>query len=144
MNILITGGASGLGLAITKKKEISSFKKKKSGRIINILISAVTGAPPIGWSAYTAEKNYLLSLSNSWAQEYSKFNITSNCISPSFMLTALNKDVDERLIDEMKSSSPTGSLLSIDETAAAVAKIASASSDVNGRNFVISPGSDVI
>jgi 3-oxoacyl-[acyl-carrier protein] reductase len=126
------------------QKTIAGFRKKRSGRIINILSAVVAEIPPTGWSAYAAEKAYVLSLSASWAQELSKFNITSNCISPSFMQTALNKDVDERMIEEMKNLSPTGELLSVDEAALAVAKLAEASSEVNGRNFIINPGSDAV
>lgn len=133
-----------LPVIIITQRALVTFRKKKSGKIINIISSYVTAAPQIGLSAYTAEKAYLLSLSASWAQEYSKFNITSNCISPSFMQTALNKDVDERIIEEMKSSSPTGALLSVDEAASAVVNLALSSSGVNGKNFVINPGSDVI
>lgn len=129
---------------IITQKAINTFRKKKSGRTINILSTAITGIPPVGWSAYTAEKAYLLSLSNSWAQEYSKFNIASNCISPSFMLTELNKEVDERLIDEMKSASPTGNLLSVEDAAISIVKLAEYSPEVSGKNFIISPGSDVI
>ncbi len=133
-----------LPVIIITQRALGTFRKKKSGRIINIISSYVTGAPPTGLSEYVAEKAYLLSLSASWAEENSKFNITSNCVSPSFMQTGMNKDVDERVIEEMKKSSPTGALLSIEDAAAAVVKLAQSPTGVSGKNFIIGPGSDVI
>jgi NAD(P)-dependent dehydrogenase (short-subunit alcohol dehydrogenase family) len=59
---------------------IKTFRKKKSGRIITILSSAIIGKAPVGWSEYVASKNYLLSMAKSWATENNRFNITSNCV----------------------------------------------------------------
>ena len=76
-------------LCITKTA-IRQFRKKKFGKIINILSSVIINKPPIGWSVYTANKAYLLSMNKTWATENAKYNITSNAISPAFMDTSLN------------------------------------------------------
>ncbi len=123
---------------------IVCFKKKRFGKILTILSTAIVNLPPIGWSEYAANKSYLLSLSKSWAAEYAKFNITSNCISPSFMLTGLNKDTDERVIEEIKAQNPNGYLLDPGEAASAVLKMITASQDVNGINMIINSTKDVI
>jgi len=48
-----------------------------------------------------ANKAYLLAMHKSWATENKAFNITSNCISPDFMTTALNDQTDERVIENL-------------------------------------------
>lgn len=119
---------------------IKKFRSRKQGKIINILSSAVQSTPAIGWSEYIANKNYLLSMSNSWATENIRFNITSNCISPSFMLTDFNTDMDERLIEGMISKHPLKRVLSIDEVTPVVSFMLTASSFLNGQNIVLNAG----
>ena len=92
-------------LLITKAS-INYFKKKKFGKIINILTAYLVSNPPVGLSEYVANKAYLLSMSKSWATEYSRNNITSNAISPSFLRTRFTKNTDERVVDQMIKSHP--------------------------------------
>ncbi|SHM13869.1 SDR family NAD(P)-dependent oxidoreductase [Chitinophaga sp. CF418] len=122
---------------------IRIFRKKKSGKIITILSSAIIGKPAVGWSEYIAGKNYLLSLSKSWATENNRFNITSNCVSPSFMLTDFNQDVDERLVEEIISSHPLGKLILPAEVADAVAFLTTCSQHINGQNIVMNAAMDI-
>ena len=91
-NILITQAA------------IKYFRIKKSGKIITIL-SSFLDTPTIGSSIYISNKNYIKGLAKVWAVENVKFNITSNTISPSFMLTPHTLKMDERLIDRFKNNS---------------------------------------
>lgn len=84
-------------IAITKQA-IGIFRKRNSGRIVTVLTSYLSENPPIGLSAYVAEKAYLASLSRSWAVENARFHIISNTLSPSFMSTGLTRDVDQRLL----------------------------------------------
>lgn len=130
-------------LRITQEA-IKGFKKRKFGKIINIITSAVLNKPPIGWSGYTADKAYILSMSKSWATENIRYNITSNCISPSFMVTNLTKDTDERIVEQMVHEHPLKRLLTTDEVAETVAYLTSSSQHVNGINFVINDGVDMI
>lgn len=122
---------------------LNLFRKKKAGRIINVLSSYILDAPPIGLSEYAANKSYLLSLSNSWAAENSKLGIISNCISPDVMAGGLNKDTDERLLQEIAEKSPTGKLLSFDETAGVVKYLLTAPHSINGKNIDIRAGVDI-
>lgn len=48
---------------------IGLFRKKKFGKIITILTSAIINKPPLGYSEYAAAKAYLACLSKSWASE---------------------------------------------------------------------------
>lgn len=125
------------------QQAISLFRKQKSGKIITVLTSYLINKPPIGLSEYVASKNYLLSLSKSWAIENARFNITSNCISPSTMQTGLTATTDERVIEEMISSHPLKRLLTPGEVADAVVFLSQASQHLNGENIVINAASDI-
>ncbi|HEV8079379.1 MAG TPA: SDR family NAD(P)-dependent oxidoreductase [Chitinophagaceae bacterium] len=124
------------------QQAIIHFRKKKFGKIITILSAYIINKPPIGLSEYVAEKNYLLSLSKSWAVENAKFNITSNCISPSIMQTALTANTDERVIEEIVNNHPLKKILSTTEVSETVNYFVNASQQINGINFVINSASD--
>lgn len=133
-----------LPVIMLAKSALTVFRKKKSGKIITVLSSAIIGKPPVGWSEYVAEKNYLLSLSKSWAVENARFNICSNAVSPSFMATELNADVDERLIEEMTNNHPLKRILQPDEVADAVHYLVNAPAQLNGINLIMNAAENVI
>lgn len=122
---------------------IKLLRKKKYGKIITILSSATINKPPVGWSEYVANKNYLLSLSKSWATENIRYNISSNCVSPSFMLTDYNSDVDERVIEDIVKTHPLKKLLTVEEVALTVEFLTSCSPHINGINIVMNAGQDL-
>lgn len=126
------------------QEAIRTFRKKKFGKIINVLTAYLINRPPAGASEYVAAKAYLAALSKSWAVENASFNISSNSISPSFMRTGMTADTDERLIEEMETRSPARRLLRVEEAAAAVEYLVSASQLVNGTNLILNGGADVI
>ncbi len=119
-------------------------RKKKFGKIINIISAANINKPPIGWSEYVANKAYSLSLSKSWATENIKFNVTSNSISPGFMLTNLTSDTDERIVEQMIENHPLKKLLTIKEVAEAVRFYTTCSQQINGTNLVMNAGNDFL
>lgn len=133
-----------LPVLIITQKFLSIRRKLKGGKIINILTSFLINKPPVGLSEYVANKAYLLSMSKSWAIENFNFNITSNSISPSFMLTNLTADTDQRVLDTMIDQHPNKSLLKTDEVARVVDFILSATNHINGQNFIINAGSDLV
>jgi len=130
-------------LTITSEA-IRFFRKKKFGKIITILSSALINTPPLGWSEYTANKAYLHSMAKSWAVENAVYNITSNCISPSLMLTDLNSDIDERYIELAMNAHPLKRLLSVEEVADSVNYLCNATQQINGINIVLNSGVDII
>lgn len=87
------------------QKCINIFRKKKLGRIINILSSSMV-SPAIGTSVYNSNKAYLLQMSKSWALENVKFGITCNSVSPSFISTDFHKEMDDRMKDMIISGYP--------------------------------------
>ena len=93
------------------QEAIKHFRINKFGKIITILTS-VLDSPIIGSSIYVANKNYLKGLAKVWAVENVRFNITSNTISPSFMLTPHTLKMDERLKDQFKNN--TNELLTVE------------------------------
>jgi 3-oxoacyl-[acyl-carrier protein] reductase len=119
------------------QKVLEGFKKRKSGKIITVLTSFLHGKRPLGSSSYTSMKAYLLELSKGWSHEYIKYGITSNTISPSFMLTSLNKMVDERIIESLKDSNPLGQLLSPKEVAEIIVSCCSYSKHFNSVDLII-------
>ncbi len=122
---------------------ITHFRKKKSGKIITVLTSFLLNTPPTGSAVYLANKAYLASLVKTWATENGKYNVTSNAISPSFMLSGLTKDVDERVIEQMIESHPLKKLLTLQETADAVLFMANASLHLNGMDIVLNAGTNL-
>jgi len=116
---------------------IAHFRKKKSGKIITILSSYLHQTPPIGLSCYVASKAYLGSMVKSWAAENEKFNIKSLSVSPSFMLTNLNANVDERVIEQMIANHPKNKLLTPGEVADAIHKVIKSGDIINGTDIAI-------
>jgi 3-oxoacyl-[acyl-carrier protein] reductase len=123
---------------------LQGFRKRRFGRIVTILTSYLINRPPTGLSSYVAEKAYLLSLSKSWAAENAAFNVTANCLSPSFMKTGLTRDVDPRQIDDIIAHSPLGRLITPQEVAESVASVLFGPAEVNGANLVINGDGDVV
>lgn len=120
---------------------INLFRKKKFGKIVTILTSALIGNPPMGTSMYVANKAYLQKMAMVWAAENARFNITSNCISPAFMQTDFTASVDERLVEQIVENHPLKKLLQPEDVAHAVAYFMEASQQVNGTDLVINAAS---
>jgi NAD(P)-dependent dehydrogenase (short-subunit alcohol dehydrogenase family) len=116
---------------------ISEFRKKKSGKIITVLTSALLNTPPIGSSIYLANKSCLEEMTKVWAIENGRFNITSNSISPSMMETGITQSIDERIIDQLKGNHPLKRFVSTDEVADSIDYLTTVSTHMNGVNIVI-------
>lgn len=122
---------------------IEVMKRKKFGKIINIITEAVLGLPPMGYTLYAANKAYLMELSSVWNKEYTRYNITSNCILPAFMQTAF-AEVDERVLEQMVKDHPLKKLLTPEEVAQNVKFFVDASQQVNGVKLQINAGTQLI
>ena len=130
-------------LVITQQA-IIEFRKKKCGKIITVLSSYLTNRPPVGLAEYVANKAYLESASKSWAAENASCNITANCVSPSFMQTALTSGVDTRILEEMVNAHPQGRLVTPAEVAEVVDFLIGSTRQINGVNLLINGGADVV
>ena len=118
---------------------IGVMKKKKFGKIINIITEAVIGLPPMGYTLYAANKAYLMELSNVWNKEYTRYNITSNCILPAYMQTKF-AEVDERILEQMVKEHPLKKLLTPEEVALAVKFFVDAPQQINGVKLPVNAG----
>ena len=123
---------------------IDLFRKKRSGKIITVLTSLLSGTAPIGSSVYAANKAYLAELSKAWANENKKFNISSNTVSPSLMVTGLTDKLDERLLEQMAEQEPEKKLLTVEEAANAVFWFVNAPQEITGMNKLLKPGGHVV
>ena len=130
-------------IAITQTA-IQEFRKRKKGNIVTILTSFLFSSTPIGSAVYLANKAYLAKLAQVWALENVKFNICSNTVSPSFMLTNAGKNIDERLIELMKDAHPIKKLLTADEAAESVMTLISNTQNLNGFNLIVNSAKDVV
>ncbi|MBA3682425.1 MAG: SDR family oxidoreductase [Bacteroidetes bacterium] len=87
-----------LGAFLVTKEAAKLMMKNKYGRIVNIG-SICSTVEPFGASVYSATKAAIHSLSNSLAQEFASFNITSNTLAlspfPTDMLNTISQaDID--------------------------------------------------
>lgn len=112
------------------------------GKIINIITEAILGLPPMGYSIYAANKAYLMELSSVWNKEYTRYNITSNCILPAYMGTPFAK-VDDRIVEQMVQEHPLKKLLTPEEVAFGVKFFIDASQQVNGVKLTINVGTKI-
>lgn len=122
---------------------ILAFRKKRFGKIINVLTASLIDLPPIGYAIYSANKAYLSQLSKCWCKENAKFNITSNCILPEFMQTTFAQ-VDERVIEDMQQKHPLKQLLQPKDVAEVVFSLIYASQQVNGVNLPVNAAQHII
>ena len=97
------------------------------------------GLPPMGYSIYAANKAYLMELSNVWNKEYTRYNITSNCILPAYMQTKF-ATVDERIEEQMTKQHPLKKLLSVTDVAEIIAFLVEAPQQLNGVKIPINAG----
>ena len=95
----------------TIKYTITSMKKQKWGRIINIASShgLVASANKTG---YVAAKHGLIGLTKAVALENAQIGITCNAICPGFVLTPLvNKQIEDKMLKGMTKEEATNDLL---------------------------------
>lgn len=119
------------------------MKKKKFGKIINVITESVIGLPPMGYAIYAANKAYLMELSSVWNKEYTRYNITSNCILPAYMQTKF-AEVDERILEQMTLEHPMKKLLTPEEVAHAIKFFVDAPQQVNGVRMPINAGTQIM
>ena len=119
------------------------MRKRKFGKIINIITSYVIDVPPTGFSVYTATKAYIRQLSKSWSKELGRFNITSNCILPDYMQTDFGK-VEDFQLEQMKEAHPLKKLLQPEEVAGIIVSLLEASQQLNGVEIPVNAAQHII
>lgn len=133
-----------LPLISITQKVIDGFRKKKTGKIITVLTSALIGTPPMGYSVYSATKAYIAQLVKCWSKEYIKFGITSNAIAPDFMQTKLTSETNDFIVEQIKDANPMKKLLTIGEVARVIIGLTNASSQLNGITIPVNAGVNIL
>lgn len=122
---------------------LEGMRKRKYGKIINILTSYLIDIPPTGFSVYTCTKAYIRQLSKSITKEYSKFNITSNSIFPDFMDTGFGK-IEEFQREQIIASHPLKKILTPEEVAKIAYDLITSSQQLNGVEIAVNSGQHII
>jgi 3-oxoacyl-[acyl-carrier protein] reductase len=128
------------GSFYTSRAVIPIFKKRRSGRIINMSSqAALTGSAR--HSHYAASKAGLLGLTYSLAKELGPYGITVNAVSPGRITTEMVVSRSDGRMDEWLSQTPLQRLGTPDEVAAAVSFLASSDAAyVSGLNLHVNGG----
>ncbi|MBQ9215855.1 MAG: SDR family oxidoreductase [Prevotella sp.] len=122
---------------------ITGMRKRKFGKIVNIVTSYLIDVPPTGFSVYTTTKACIRQLSKSISKEYGRFNITSNCILPDYMNTGFGH-VEDFQLEQMKSTHPLKELLTPLEVAEVVCHLIHSSQQLNGVEIPINSAQHMI
>jgi len=114
---------------------LPKMKEQGGGKIINIGTVYVNGETPSGLSDYLTAKYALLGLTKSMAKEFGKYNITVNCVSPSFIKNNFTKQYPEKLSEIIIHQTPLGRLATEKDVAETVLFLASDVADfITGEN----------
>ena len=123
------------------KRILPYMIKNKWGRIINI---ASIGGQWGGYDQfhYAASKSALINLTQSIAKKYSKYNITSNAVSPGLIITDMsNREIYSQKGKNKISKSPIGRFGKTEEVSKVVTFLASESSSyITGQTINVNGG----
>jgi 3-oxoacyl-[acyl-carrier protein] reductase len=113
---------------------------KGSGVILNgSSISGLTGN--FGQSNYTAAKGALIAMTKTWAIELGRKNVRVNAVAPGFTATPMVETVPEKVLDQVKSSTPLGRLGQPEDMANAYVFLATdEASFITGQVLIIDGG----
>ena len=103
---------------------VRGMMRRRFGRVIAITsVVGLTGNP--GQANYIAAKAGITGLIKAAAQEYSKRNVTANCVAPGFIVTPMTDKLNDKQRDAILSKVPAGRAGTAEEVAAAVVFLAS-------------------
>ncbi len=90
---------------LLSKFAIKKMLKSKFGKIVNIT-SVIGHTGNVGQSNYSASKSGIISMSKSLSHEYSKKNITINCVSPGYISTNMTDEISDKWKEIIMSKIP--------------------------------------
>ncbi len=89
---------------------------QQSGVVLNA--SSIVGIyGNFGQTNYAASKFGVIGMAKTWAKEFGKFGIRSNCVCPGMIDTEILKDIPERVLKDIVSNIPMGRLGDVSEVA---------------------------
>ena len=89
----------------TIKVASNQMIRKKQGKIINIT-SVIGQIGNSGQANYAASKSGIEGLTRSLAVEFGSRNININCVAPGYIETDMTKNLDKKVIQDMKNNIP--------------------------------------
>lgn len=117
---------------------LPKMKKIDGSRIVVMLTSYVTEElPPQFMVNYVVAKYALLGAMKAVASEFGGKKLLCNGISPTMMETKFLQNIDPRIVEMSKSSSPNGELLKPDQVVPYIYELMAADCDKNGQNIII-------
>ena len=119
---------------------INGMIEKRYGRIINV--SSVNGEKgQYGQTNYSSAKSGVYGFTKSLAQEVAKYGITVNTISPGYVDSKMVHSISQPVLDKIVAEIPVGRLAKPEESAWAIAFLASERSGfITGSNLAINGG----
>ncbi|QDV42291.1 3-oxoacyl-[acyl-carrier-protein] reductase FabG [Stieleria neptunia] len=128
------------GTIMVTKYVSRSMLMQREGRIVNVAsIIGHTGFN--GLSVYAATKGALLAFTRSLARELGKANVMVNSVSPGFLETDMTASIGEEKLNTIRRRSPTKSLPSVQDVAAAIAfLIGESSGSMTGSDLIVDAG----
>jgi 3-oxoacyl-[acyl-carrier protein] reductase len=115
--------------------------ERRFGRFIFLGTQAMSGIPPVGWTAYLTAKQAQWGLVRSLATELGPSGITTNMVSPGMTITDLTADIPTRAKEVEAHQSPMRRLATSQDTAELVAFLAgNGSGYINGSNLPVTGG----
>jgi 3-oxoacyl-[acyl-carrier protein] reductase len=126
------------------RASLKPMMKARFGRIVSITsVVGVTGNP--GQANYAASKAGLIGMSKALAQEVASRNITVNCVSPGFIVSAMTDALPDAQKEALTTRIPVGRLGEGADIAAAVAYLASRDAAyVTGQTIHVNGGMAMI
>tara|TARA_B100000575_G_C22876253_1_gene510951 strand:- start:17 stop:760 length:744 start_codon:yes stop_codon:yes gene_type:complete len=89
----------------TIKVASNQMIRKKQGKIVNIT-SVIGQIGNSGQANYAASKSGIEGLTRSLAVEFGSRNININCVAPGYIETDMTKNLDKKVIQDMKNNIP--------------------------------------
>ena len=99
------------------------MKEKKYGKIVNMISASWLGN--IGQGNYSASKAGLVGLTRTMAQEFARYNVNVNGVSPGLVDTPMIKSIPENVKEKLINARPLKRIGRPEEIAEAVAFLAS-------------------
>jgi 3-oxoacyl-[acyl-carrier protein] reductase len=114
--------------------------ERKYGRIVTA--SSVVGLyGNMGQTNYAATKAGVIAMTQVWAKEFGRYNITANAVAPGFIHTEMMETIPQEILQKLKDKTPLGRLGQAEEVAALYAFLASdEAAYISGAVFSIDGG----
>ncbi|QAT48835.1 glucose 1-dehydrogenase [Caproiciproducens sp. NJN-50] len=112
------------GVFACSKAVVGSMIERGSGRIINMSsVTAHNGS--FGQTNYAASKAGIIAMTQTWAKELGRYNITVNSVAPGYTMTEMIQATPEKVLNIIKEKTPLKRLGKPEEIAAACVYLAS-------------------